>query len=185
MKQMRRRIKKTMSFPSISYLVLAKYFYAIGGGLTPFLSRRLKKGGMMRKKILTLALICLLMLAYVLSAKEKGHINFWQKLFTEPVETIYFIMEDGVGFRHSNQYERIIYLNVEKLEKRLKTPEKIYKIKDIAIVIHNHFEKARFSDSDYRQYRALKKRGFNGRFLLYCRRTNKTYCIEDKKKDPT
>jgi len=73
-------------------------------------------------------------------------------------------------------------MNIDDLEKILKTPEKTYRIKDIAIIIHNHFLDDKFSHRDWRQYRDLKNRGFNGLFLMYCHRTNKTYCLEDKKR---
>ena len=76
-------------------------------------------------------------------------------------------------------------MSIGHLEKNLKTPEKIYKIKDIAIIIHNHFLVNKFSDTDRNLYRSLKKHGFDGLFLMYCHRTNETYCLEDKKKDLT
>ena len=94
-------------------------------------------------------------------------------------------MKDGTPFKYSNQYENIVHLNIDDLEKNLKTPEKTYRIKDIAIIIHNHFIDDKFSFNDRKLYRGLKKRGFDGLFLMYCRRTNKTYCLEDKKKDLT
>ena len=74
-------------------------------------------------------------------------------------------------------------MNVDDLERSLKTPEKTYRIKDIAIIIHNHHLISKFSDSDKKIYRSLKRRGFDGLFLLYCHRTNKTYCLEDEKKE--
>ena len=94
-------------------------------------------------------------------------------------------MKDGTPFKYSDQYENVIYMSIDYLEKSLKTPEKTYQIKDIAIIIHNHFLINKFSDTDWNLYRSLKKRGFDGLFLMYCHRTNKTYCLEDKKKDLT
>jgi len=129
----------------------------------------------MRIKILTLGLIFLLSLGSVLSAGGK-QINFWQKFFTEPVETIYFIMRDGTLFKKSNQEERLIRLSAGILKEDLK--KKSYKIKDIAIIIHNHRFERKFSDADWKFYRDLKKRGFNGLFLLYCHGTNKIYTLE-------
>lgn len=118
------------------------------------------------------------MVSSILPAEKENAINdYWKKLFSEPVETIYIIMEDGIGFRHSNQYEKLIYVDIKDLKKRLKTPDRIYEIKDIAIIIHNHLIKKKFSDNDKRFYRNLKKHGFNGMFLIYCHRTNKTYSL--------
>lgn len=127
----------------------------------------------MKKTILTLGLLFILAPLHA-----AGHINFWQKLFTEPVETIYFIMKDGAPFRYSNQDERLIYMNIEDLERVLKNSEKEYKIENVAVIIHNHFIHDEFSDSDWEQYRDLKKHGFDGLFLMYCYRTNKTYLID-------
>jgi len=125
----------------------------------------------MRVRILTLWLTFLLM---PLLASES--INPWQELFTEPVEKIHVIMKDKVVFRFTSQYENMVHLNAPGIKKELKKYN--YKIKDIEIVIHNHFTDCKFSTADHRQYRVLKRHGFNGHFLLYCHRTNKTYDIE-------
>lgn len=133
----------------------------------------------MKEKVLTLGLIYLLMMSFIFSAKEESHFNFWQKFFTEPVETIYIIMKDGTLFKYTNHEERLIHLGAGILEDTLK--KRSYKIKDIAIIIHNHRLEREFSESDWRLYRDLKRRSFDGLFLIYCHRTNKTYCLEDKK----
>jgi len=54
--------------------------------------------------------------------------------------------------------------------------EKIYYI---AIIIHNHLIEDKASDDDRRQLKDLKKHGFKGPFLIYCKRTNKTYHVQD------
>jgi len=133
----------------------------------------------MRAKVLILGLIYLLMMSFIFSAKEESHFNFWQKFFTEPVETIYIIMKNGTLFKYTNHEERLIHLCAGILEDTLK--KRSYKIKDIAIIIHNHRIEQIFSDADWRFYRDIKRRGLNGLFLLYCHRTNKTYCLEYKK----
>ena len=134
----------------------------------------------MRTKILTLALICLLMSSFVL-ATEKKYIKSWLDYFPDPVERIYVIMKDEIAFKFTNYEERLIYLAAGILEDFLK--KKAYKIKDIAIIIHNHRFERKFSDADWRFYRDLKKRKFDGLFLIYCHWANKSYCIEDKKKN--
>lgn len=135
----------------------------------------------MKAKILTLALIYLLLLGPALPAEKRDPINdYWQKLFTEPVETVYIIMKDYTIFPHSSYYEDVVYMEIGRLEKAIK--KKGYKIEDIAVVIHNHLDDSRFSILDRKQYRRFKKYGFNGFFLLYSHITNKTYDIEDKRK---
>ena len=135
----------------------------------------------MRVKTLILGLACLLMLGSVLPGEEKDPINdYWQRLFSKAGETVYIIMKDYTIFPHTNHYENIIYMSIGRLEKALK--KKGYKIKDIAVIIHNHLKDSRFSDLDRKQYRRLKKYGFNGLFLFYSNLTNKTYNIEEKSK---
>jgi len=134
----------------------------------------------MKTKILTLALIYLLLLGPILPAEKKGDFNRWQSLFTEPIETLYIIMEDRVAFKYSNQDEVEVRMTLGTLEKRLRTPERNYKIKDIAVIIHNHLKGCTFSPTDRKLYWRLKskKYGFRGLFLLYSHTTNKTYDIE-------
>lgn len=123
------------------------------------------------------------MLGPVLSAEKKGEVKTWKDLFTEPVETVYIIMKDGMIFQHSNQNEVMVEMSIGRLEKKLrKVKGKNYSIKEIRTVIHNHRRKNFFTRADYRQYEMLKKYGFKGLFLMYCHRTNKVYDIEDKTK---
>lgn len=138
----------------------------------------------MRAKALILGLICLLMLGCVLSAEEEDVINYnWQELFTEPIEKVYVIMKDKTGFEHTSHDEIKVHMSIGMLQRRLKkVKDKNYRIKDIAIIIHNHLKYCHFSDDDYKQYMRLKQHGFNGVFLLYCQRTNKAYDIEDDEK---
>lgn len=133
----------------------------------------------MRAKIFALGLIFLLM---PLSAGEFNDFNPWQSLFTESIETLYIIIEDRVAFKYSNQNEIEVRMTLGKLEKELRTPERNYKIEDIAVIIHNHLKGCTFSPADRKLYWRLKKYGFRGLFLLYSHTTNKTYDIEDKNK---
>jgi len=141
----------------------------------------------MKVKAFILALIYLLLLGPILPAEKKGDFNRWQSLFTEPFETLYIIMEDRVTFKYSNQNEIEVRMTLGKLEKQLRTSERSYKIKDIAVIIHNHLKGCTFSPADRRLYWRLKRKkyGFRGLFLLYSHTTNKVYDIEDKKKDLT
>lgn len=136
----------------------------------------------MKIRILAISLIYLLILSPVLSTEKKKQGNPWQSLFTEPSETAYIIMDDWVTFTFSNQDENQVFLTIGKLEKQLQTPKRKYKIEDIAIIIHNHLKDCKFSPTDYKQHRRLKKYGFRGLFLLYSHVTNKTYDIEGKMK---
>ena len=139
----------------------------------------------MKTKILTLGLICPLMMGCVLSM-EKKEVKYWQELFTEPFEIVYIFMKDRTFFGFSGHYETKVYMSMGLLEKRLKEfKDENYGIKDIAVIIHNHLKGRKFSSTDKKLHWRLKKYGFKGRFLLYSHTTNKTYDIEDKKKDLT
>ena len=118
----------------------------------------------------------LLMLASVFSASEK-RINSWQELFPDHLERVYVVMKDGATFPHTSQDEAMVDMSIGRLEEELK--KKDYSIKDIMVVIHNHRMSKRFSHEDYKQYWTLKGYGFDGQFLLYCHRTNKTYCMKN------
>jgi len=134
----------------------------------------------MKTKTLILGLISLLMLSCTLTAKvEKRQINIsWKELFPDHLERVYIFMKDGTIFRHSSQYESMIAMNIDMLEKELK--EKNLNIKQIGVIVHNHRISKNFSRSDYRQYWTLKGYGFKGQFLMYCHRTKEIYDIEDK-----
>jgi len=131
----------------------------------------------MRAKLFALGLILLLI---PLPGTEKEDVinDYWQSLFGDSIETLYIIMKDYTIFPYTSHYEDMIYMEIGRLEKALK--KKGYKIKDIAIIIHNHLDDFRFSFLDHKQYRRFKKYGFSGSFLLYSNLTNKTYDIEDK-----
>lgn len=134
----------------------------------------------MKNKIFILALICLLLLGSVLSAKGRSSVKSWEDYFPDPVERIYVVMKDGKAFRQTNNEERLIRLGVGALENFLK--KKGYEVKDIAIIIHNHRFERKFSPADWRFYGDLKRRKFNGHFLIYCHLTKEVFPIEEKSK---
>lgn len=118
------------------------------------------------------------MFGCALSMKQKERSNPWQKFFTEPIESVYIVMKDGMIFKHTSRDKIKVHLNIGMLERWLR--KKKYSINDIAVVIHNHLKYCSFSPNDHKQYMRLKEHRFTGQFLLYCQVTNKTYDIEDK-----
>ena len=135
----------------------------------------------MRTKVLILGLICLLMLGSFLPAEKKRQIHIsWQELFPDHLERVYIIMKDGTIFQHSSQDDLMVDMSIGRLKEELEGGG--YGIKDIAVIIHNHRKEKSFFRSDYKQYWTLKSYGFDGRFLMYCHRTKKTYDIEDEGK---
>ena len=134
----------------------------------------------MRKIILGL---CLTFLIPLFAAAD---FNSWKDLFTEPFEKVYVVMKDGATFPVTSKDDAMVDMSIGKLEEELrKIKGKNYSIKEIAVVIHNHRMKKSFGQEDWKQYHMLKRYGFNGKFLLYCHRTNKTYDIEKRKATST
>ena len=130
---------------------------------------------MMRLKILTLGLVCLLMLGSVLPADQS---KSWLDYFPDPVERIYVAMKDETAFVFTNHEERLVYMGAGILGDFLK--KKGYGIKDISIIIHNHRFEQKFSPADWKFYGDLKKREFDGLFLIYCHRTKEIYPISNQ-----
>ena len=123
-----------------------------------------------------LGLACLLMLGSVFSIANQT--KSWLDYFPDPIEQIYVVMKDETAFKFTNYEERLVYMGVGILEDFLK--KKIYGIKDIVIIIHNHRFEQKFSPADWKFYNDLKKRNFSGHFLLYCHRTKEIYPISNQ-----
>ena len=123
------------------------------------------------------------MVSSAFSTEKESDFNPWQKVFPDQVERIYIIMKDGTFFKRTDHYENKVNVDIGLLEEDLKRIKgKNYSIKDIAVIIHNHLKGCRFSYEDRKQYRRLKRYGFNGFFLLYCHSSNEVINIEDKTK---
>jgi len=126
------------------------------------------------------SLIFIVILLFTITLNASDRINSWQDYFPDPVERIYIVMKGGLAFKKTNYEEHLVRMGAGILEETLK--KKSYKIKDIAIIIHNHRIERKFSPADWKFYIDLKRRGFNGRFLIYCHLTNKVYDIEKNEK---
>lgn len=127
-------------------------------------------------KMLSLVVIILLVVSCASIPREKkDRVKSWLDYFPDPIERIYIVMKDETAFMFTNHEERFIYMGAGILEDFLK--KRAYKIKDIAIIIHNHRFEQKFSPADWRFYRDLKKREFDGRFLIYCHLTKEVYSI--------
>lgn len=94
-----------------------------------------------------------------------GASNLWEKLFTEPVEMIFYLYPNGaiVGFS-TYEYDRIsgdINQQLEAMEK------KGLKLSDVMIIVHNHFTPGSFSTPDRASITTMKKKGFRGIYGIY------------------
>jgi hypothetical protein len=87
--------------------------------------------------------------------------NAFQHYFTEPIETIVIIFDDGKYFTFSITEEFRTGISVTWLAKHG------YPISRAIIIIHNHLDLVGFSPRDIETYWALYREGFRGTFLLY------------------
>jgi len=95
----------------------------------------------------------------------------YQVKFTEPFEVAYFIFKSGIIIKFTNNVDG----TVRGLNLRDTFEELGLRFEDLVIVIHNHRYPHLFSIGDKRFYSDLKRRGFNGSFLLYISPTKKVY----------
>ena len=101
---------------------------------------------------------------------------FWNK-FAEPIEMLYLLTNKGMLFKVSSYCETTVFVDFFSIEQELKKYK--IKIKDIIVVIHNHQVEKGFSNSDIRQYKKFKEKGFNGMFCIWLWRNKKIYQLEE------
>jgi len=102
--------------------------------------------------------------------------------FKEPIEVIYFLMNDATLYKVTSNYENIVGFNLYNTQKMWEKDD--YKISDIIVVIHGHERLRYFSPNDIQQWQSLKRAGFVGGFYLYLKRNKTIYIItEDKDND--
>lgn len=125
----------------------------------------------MKKTILLRIVGCVLFLSLLLypvnSTIHYNEGNIFNGSFTEPVEICYIIFYDGYFLRFTTYHEDRIDMSYDTFERVLKKKER--KVKDIAIVIHNHQpgETQQFTDGDLYFLRRMRGDGFKGSFCLW------------------
>jgi len=118
----------------------------------------------------------------MMEEKERER-KFWGGQFKDLVEGVYIVMKDGVVFPINSQDEKRVNLDVGMLDEHLRGIKgKEYSVKDIDIIIHNHFRSPSFTLSDKKQYMRLKKFGFTGKFLMYNHMREQVYEYKPKEK---
>ena len=90
--------------------------------------------------------------------------NIFHEKFTEPFESLYVVLYDGTEYRFTQQLESRVVLPIDYLIRQLKKENK--DIKDIAIIIHNHFKYPRFSLLDKIMLFKLRDMGYEGSFCI-------------------
>ena len=116
------------------------------------------------KKLLIILFIILIPLAATAQLQGSKY-NIFIDAFNEPIEIIYFVFYNGDVHRFTTHDENEVAISVPVMVDTIKRDGN--KISNVAIIIHNHWARPYFSDSDKRTYTYLKGKGFKGRFLLY------------------
>ena len=127
------------------------------------------------KKALTLLVFCVLFFS---SLPAKGFTegcdvpvymmrgNIFSQAFTEPVEVVIFIADNGNFYRFTNYMSDSVSLVMEEFEYILEKDG--LTIENLIIVIHNHLiPPFKFSQKDKKFYSFLVSKGFKGLFLLW------------------
>ena len=123
--------------------------------------------------------IALYMNSYnTIECRDKIIYAIFKDKFKEPIEVMYFLMDDMNLYKITSNYENRISFRIWELKERL--ANRGYKISNIIAVIHNHTKRAYFSRTDIVAYKLFKGEGFDGKFYLYVYRNKKIYeLIED------
>jgi hypothetical protein len=97
--------------------------------------------------------------------------------FTEPMEIVYCLMNNGDLYWFTNYDENYVVVNGWILYDYFKKQGR--DLKNVIIIIHNHYFQKYFSRSDKKVRMQLKDYGFKGRFLLYVVAFKEIYELKD------
>jgi hypothetical protein len=103
--------------------------------------------------------------------------NLCETYFREPFETVLFVTYDLTVFSFSTQEAARIGVSSPTIVERIMQAG--YDVKDIAVVVHNHFTPAGFTDADKATYQYLKGRGFTGAFGIWYTATKRFERIKE------
>ncbi len=98
--------------------------------------------------------------------------------FTEPIEVMYFLMNDTSLYRLTSNEANRIRFRLWEVENDLK--QKGFEISDVIVIIHNHTRETYFSSNDIIMYASFKHEGFEGRFYIYVWRTRSIYELAER-----
>ena len=139
----------------------------------------IKRRGVKTKWLLTIAL-CLLCWTSVdapnynaVKSNDKILYALFKNKFKEPIEVLYFLMNDMKLYRLTSNHENKVSFVLPELVREFR--QNGYEVSDIIVIIHNHTSRAYFSNSDIVMYRLFRGMGFEGKFYIYVWRTKGIY----------
>jgi hypothetical protein len=92
-------------------------------------------------------------------------IDLAKEIFREPIEKIVFVTKGLKVFIFTTNQEDRIRGSTSQIAEYLEKHG--VQIKDIAIIIHNHWVPTGFSEANNRTYHYFRNRGFRGFFCIY------------------
>ena len=142
------------------------------------------KKGYIKTKWLLVVVLCLLCWTgtanhhNAIKSEDKIMYAIFENRFTEPIEVMYFLMDDMRLFKITSNDENRISFEMEKLKWDFK--QRGYTIPDVIAIIHNHKKRTYFSRGDIIVYGLFKGEGFEGKFYIYVYRTKSIYELAER-----
>lgn len=130
--------------------------------------------------LIALSLLCWTSTANYNAVKSEDKIIYalFKDRFTEPIEVMYFLMNDMRLFKVTSNDENKISFVLPTLVEEFK--QNGYDFSDVIVIIHNHMKRAYFSRDDIIIYGLFKGEGFDGRFYIYVYRTRNIYELVER-----
>jgi len=130
--------------------------------------------------LIVLSLLCWTSTPHYNSVKSEDKIMYaiFENRFTEPIEVMYFLMNDMRLFKVTSNHENKVSFVLPVLVGEFK--QNGYDISDIIVIIHNHQKRTYFSRSDIVIYGLFKGEGFDGKFYIYVWRTKGIYELAER-----
>lgn len=111
-------------------------------------------------------------------SEDKIMYAIFKNRFTEPIEVMYFLMNDMRLFKITSNHEDKVSFVLSLLVREFKQDG--HDVSDIIVIIHNHTKRAYFSKSDITMYKIFRGMGFEGKFCLYVWRTRAIYELAER-----
>lgn len=111
-------------------------------------------------------------------SEDKIMYAIFKDKFTEPIEVMYFLMDDMRLFKITSNEENRISFEMPKLKADFRRSG--HEVSNVIVIIHDHTTQAYFSKSDIIVYGLFRDEGFEGKFYIYVWRTKSIYELAER-----
>ena len=132
------------------------------------------------KKVTILTLLVLVPVASFALGKRVlvyNHQPKFEKIFTEPFESLAIYTENGKTITITSHLEDRVKGTLEEIENYLDHVGS--DLTSVKVIAHNHLTPGRWSFQDKKFYHELKREGFKGQFVLYFPWNKSTVHLEE------